>query len=172
MKLALRIGVVSASLIVASGIAIGTIEMPGVDALAIALARVAALIIGVFENSVSLNGAVIDVGGFVAVVAAQCTAVELILVYCAATLVSPVSLGARMWAMLLGASALCALNLVRVVSLLLVGISFPEHFDAMHLVVWQSVMALAGFAMWLFWLRRSYAKEHLAAQASLKSNPE
>ena len=154
-KLALRIGIVSASLIVASGIAIGTIEVPGVDALAILLARLAAFAFGVVGVPATLDGAVIDAGDFVAVVAVQCTAIELILVYSAAVLVTPVHLTARTWALVLGMLALCVLNLVRVVSLLLVGVSFPDHFDTAHLFVWQVGMAAAALAMWLVWYGRA-----------------
>ena len=154
-KLALRIGIVSASLIVASGIAIGTIEVPGVDALAILLARLAAFVFSVMGVPATLDGAVIDAGDFVAVIAVQCTAIELILVYSAAVLVTPVHLTARIWALVLGMLALCVLNLVRVVSLLLVGVSFPEHFDTAHLFVWQVGMAAAALAMWLAWYGRA-----------------
>ena len=162
--MALRVAALSVSLIVASGIAIGTIDLPGVDAFAIALARIVALTLGAVGVPVSLNGAVIDADGFVVVVVAQCTAIELVLVYCAAVFASPAPVRARIWAILLGAPALCALNLVRLISLLLVGIGFPALFDATHLVVWQAAMTLAGFTMWLFWLMRSYAKAQLVAR--------
>ena len=154
MKTAIRIGIVSASLIVASGIAIGSIELPGVDEFALAYARMAALTLGLVGVPVSLNGVVIDVGEFVAVVAAQCTAIELILVYSAAVLVTPAHYRARMWALALGIPALCVLNFVRVVSLLLVGFGSPEHFDTAHLVVWQIAMTLVGFLMWFMWYGR------------------
>ena len=155
LGVAIRVGVVSASLIVASGIAIGTIEPPGIHAFALVLSRLAALTLAVFGVPVSLDGAVIDARGFVAVVVAQCTAIELILVYSVAVLATPVQFRARMWALALGVPALCALNLVRVVSLLLVGIGSPEHFDSAHLVVWQTAMTVAGFMMWLVWYGRA-----------------
>ena len=154
MKTIVRIGIVSASLIAASGIAIGSIELPGIDALALVIARMAALTLGLGGVPVSLNGAVINVGEFVAVVAAQCTAIELILVYGAAVLATPAHHKARLWALALGIPALCVLNFVRIVSLLLVGFGYPEHFNAAHMVVWQTAMTLVGFAMWRMWYCR------------------
>ena len=153
MKPALRIGVVSASVIVASAIAIGTIEPPGIDILAAALAWLSAQAAGALGVPVSLDGAVIEAGGFAAVIAAQCTAIEIILVFGAAVLVWPVPFRARMLGLLLGVGALCVLNFVRVISLLLIGVGFPEHFDAAHLTIWQTAMVVAAFAIWLFWLR-------------------
>ena len=155
VKTALRITVVSVSLIVASGIAIGTIEVPGIEVLAIALAQIAAFSLSILGVPVSLDGVVINADGFLAVVAAQCTAIELILVFGSAVLVCPVSLGARMRALSFGIPALCALNLVRVVSLLFVGVRFPEHFDTAHLAVWQTVMAAAALAMWFMWYKQA-----------------
>ena len=93
--------------------------------------------LGMLGVPASLDGAVINADGFVAVVAAECTAIELILVFGAAVIVWPVSLRARIWALLMGVPALCVLNFARVVSLLFTGISFPEHFDMVHLKVWQ-----------------------------------
>lgn len=155
-----RVIAVSASLIVASGIAIGTIELPGVDILAIVLADVSGIALEFLGIPVSLDGAVIGASGFLAVIAQQCTAIELLLVFSALALVCPVSLKARAWALLLGIPSLCLLNLVRVISLLLIGIGFPQHLDMAHLVIWQTIMVVAAFTMWLLWLRWAYNVEH------------
>ncbi len=154
-----RVVVVSASLIVASGIAIGTIELPGAGILAIALASISGSALEIMGVPVSLDGAVISTNGFLAIVAQQCTAIELILIYSALALVCPVSLKARALALLLGIPALCLLNLVRVISLLLIGIGFPQHLDMAHLAIWQTVMVSAAFVMWLIWLRWAYNVE-------------
>ena len=152
-KTAVRIAVVSASIIAASAIAIGTLEPPGIDALSATLAWMSARAAGMLGIPASLDGAVIDADGFVAVIAAQCTAIEIILVFGAAVLVWPVSLRARMLGLLLGITALCALNFARIVSLLWVGAAYPQHFDTAHLAVWQTGMVLAGFVIWLLWMR-------------------
>ncbi|MYE53984.1 MAG: hypothetical protein F4X34_02155 [Chloroflexi bacterium] len=151
-----RVVVASACIIVASGIAIGTIELPGVDILALALAGVSTIALEILGNPVSLDGAVIATNGLVVVVAQQCTAIELLLVFSAAVLICPVSLKARAFALLLGIPALCVLNLFRIISLVLIGIGFPQHLDLAHLVVWQIAMVVAAFTMWLFWLRWAY----------------
>ena len=153
LSIAVRAGIFSASLIAAGGVIAGTVNIPGVDALARGLAYMAGFALGMLGVPASLDGAVINMDGFAAVVVAECTAIELILVFSAAVLVSPVSLKARLWALALGVSALCALNLVRIVSLMLVGAGFPEYFEMAHLKVGQTAMAVAALAMWLLWLR-------------------
>lgn len=159
LEVVVRVVIVGTSLIVASGIAIGTVELPGVDILALALASISGIALEMLGNPVSLDGAVIDASGFLAVIAQQCTAIDLILVFSSAALVCPVSLKARVWALLLGIPALCLLNLVRVISLLLIGIGFPQYLDMAHLMVWQTIMVGAAFAMWLLWLRWAYNVE-------------
>ena len=151
-----RVVVVSASIIVASGIAIGTIELPGVDILALALAGVSSIALELLGIPVSLDGAIIGASGFLAIIVQQCTAIELLLVFSVAVLVCPVSLKARAFALLLGIPALCVLNLIRIISLVLIGVGFPQHLDTAHLVVWQTAMVVAAFTMWLLWLRRAY----------------
>ena len=153
LNIAVRAGVFSASLIAAGGVIAGTVNIPGVDALARGLAYIAGFALGMLGVPASLDGAVINMDGFAAVVVAECTAIELILVFSAAVLVSPVSLKARLWALALGVSALCALNLVRIVTLMLVGAGFPEYFEMAHLKVGQTAMAVVALAMWLLWLR-------------------
>lgn len=168
LKHALRIAIVSASLIVASGVAVGSVEIPGVDALAIAQAYIAAAALGMLGVPAIQDGAVINAGGFLAIVAAPCTGIEVLLVFGAAVLVSPVPLKSRAWALLLGIPALCALNLFRVTSLMLVGIGYPEHFDTAHLAVWQTVMAVVALAIWFFWLKRASGDENARSPSTLR----
>ena len=166
LSIAVRAGIFSASLIAAGGVIAGTVNIPGVDALARELAYMAGFALGMLGVPASLDGAVINADGFVAVVAAECTAIELILVFGAAVIVWPVSLRARIWALLMGVPALCVLNLVRVITLLLIGVDFPEYFEMAHLKVGQMAMAVATLAMWLLWLRWASGSERTSELAA------
>ena len=150
-NLAARAAVFSASLILAAGISLGAVDMPGVGAISTAIAGIAAFALGHLGVPATQDATIINAGGFVAIVAAECTAVDLLLVFSAAVLVWPVSLRAKAAAILLLAPILVVLNLVRVISLLLTGVGIPEHFDTVHLMIWQPAMLLAAIAMWLLW---------------------
>ena len=150
-SIAVRIGVVSVALIVASSIAIDAIHLPGIDALALTLAWLAAHAVALLGVPAYSSGAVIDANGFAAVIVQQCTAIEVIVVFGTGVIVLPVSLRARLWALALGVPALCVLNLARVVSLLLIGANLPEYLDLAHLAIWQTAMAFVGLALWLLW---------------------
>lgn len=151
--LAARAAVFGASLVLAAAISLGTVHMPGAGALENATAYISTLVLGAFGVSVTQDGTIIDAGGFVAIVVAECTAIDILLVFSAAVLVWPASHRAKAAGILLLAPVIVALNLVRVISLLLTGIEFPEHFEAAHYRVWQPAMILAAIAMWLLWQR-------------------
>ena len=143
----------------ASGIAIDAIELPWIDAPALALAWLSAHAVAWLCVPTSSNGAIIDANGFAAIIVPQCTAIEILLVFGAAVIVWPVSFRARLWALVLGVPTLCALNFARIVSLLLIGASLPEYLDLAHLAVWQTVMAFAGLALWLLWAQWALDRE-------------
>ena len=152
-NLAARAAVFSASLILAAGVSRGMFELPGVHAVASAIAYVATFALGHLGVPATQDASIINAGGFGAIVAAECTAIDILLVFSAAVLMWPVSLRAKAAAILLLVPILVVLNLVRVISLLLTGIGFPEHFDTVHLKIWQPAMLLAALAMWLLWQR-------------------
>ncbi|MXY47618.1 MAG: hypothetical protein F4Y44_11735 [Chloroflexi bacterium] len=151
-----RIAAALAALIVACAIASGALVLPGVEILTTVLAKSAAFALGMIGISASANGAIIDAGSFSAFVATQCTAMDIVLVFSAGVLIFPVPLKARVWALALGIPAIIALNFVRIISLMLIGITSPEHFDLLHLTVSQISMVVSALTIWLFWVRRVY----------------
>ena len=71
-----------------------------------------------------------------------------------AMLAFPASWQAKLTGIILGALVLSAMNLVRMVSLVYIGLYVPQWLEVAHLLVWQSVMILAGILVWLLWLGR------------------
>lgn len=56
--------------------------------------------------------------------------------------------------LILGSLSLLVLNLIRIISLFLVGVYVPQAFDIMHVQVWQTVfivLAILVFILWLLW---------------------
>ena len=155
LGVAVRLAFLGAGIVAAAAVSNGAVEIPGIRVLSSAIAYTAALTLGVLGVPASLDGAFINADGFLAVIAAECTAIELILVFSAGVLVSPAPLRERGWALLLGIPALCLLNLVRVITLLLAGIAIPHHFDTLHFDLWQPVMAIAALTLWLLWFWRT-----------------
>lgn len=80
-----------------------------------------------------------------------CDAVEPSALFLAAVFASPVFFRAKLLAALWGVSALMLLNLVRIVSLFLVRVHYPEMFEVMHLDVWQVVFIFFALFLWGKW---------------------
>ena len=83
-----------------------------------------------------------------------CDAVEPTWLLCAAILAFPGPWKRKLAGMLVGIVALQALNLVRIVSLYMLGSRYPSMFAPMHLEVWPAffiVVAIALFVGWKGW---------------------
>lgn len=89
----------------------------------------------------------------------ECTAIFPIIIFIAAVLTYPCAWSRKLLGVVLGVPALVAINLVRVVSLFYVGHWFPSAVDALHLLVWQSLMIFCTVALWLLWAGRLAYRE-------------
>ena len=83
-----------------------------------------------------------------------CDGIEPTALFVAAVLAFAAPLRLKLPALAIGVPLLAALNLVRIVSLFLVGIHYPRLFHLMHVEVWQVLYILVGiafFCLWLLW---------------------
>jgi exosortase H (IPTLxxWG-CTERM-specific) len=83
-----------------------------------------------------------------------CDGLEPTALFVAAVLAFAAPIRLKLPALLLGVPLLAALNLVRIVSLFLVGVYYPDLFHMMHVDVWQVLYILVGivfFGLWLLW---------------------
>ena len=103
---------------------------------------------------VSIQGASVSIDGFAANVVPACTGLFTMTIYAAAVLAYPCAWKRKLQGVLLGISAIVALNWVRIISLLLIGAYWPQVFDFAHLVVWQSVALVFAAFVWLYWMQR------------------
>ena len=130
-------------------------EMSGawLDAFCAMLARIAGFALTLLGVPASSDGATVGSDAFSAVIVPECSALDVIILFGAAVLVYPASIGARLRGLLLGVAALFALNIARIVSLILIGIHYPDSMEDAHLLVWQTAMALAAIGLWMLWHR-------------------
>ncbi len=83
-----------------------------------------------------------------------CNGVETMLIFLSAVLAFPASWRSRLSGVAIGLLAIQAINLLRVVALFLTGVYLPKLFDASHTVIWQTIVILFGFLLWIFWANR------------------
>jgi exosortase/archaeosortase family protein len=84
-----------------------------------------------------------------------CDAIEPTALVVAAVLAAPVSVFPKLLGTLGAVLLLNLANLVRIVSLYLVGLHAPRYFETLHVEVWQPLILLLGVFYWMFWFRSS-----------------
>ena len=81
----------------------------------------------------------------------ECTAFYPMAIYVSAVLAFPSSLARRAVGVLLGIPVLLGINQVRLVSLCYIVRSYPEYFDTIHIVVWQTLIIFLTLLVWITW---------------------
>ena len=113
-----------------------------------AIARVSAAILNVLGEQVTVHGTIRS-SRFAVAIENGCNGVETALLFGAAVLAFPAPWKRRLLGLLLGFVAIQIINLVRVVSLFLVGVHRPALFGTSHTILWQSIVVLCGVILFL-----------------------
>ena len=148
---AVRVAVIFAAALAATAIVSGEMGGAWLGVFCALLARIAGFALTLLGVPASSDGAIVGADTFTAIIAPECAALEVIILFGAAVLVYPTSIGARLRGLLLGVAALFALNIARIVSLILIGIHYPDWLEDTHLWVWQTAMAIAAIGLWMLW---------------------
>jgi exosortase H (IPTLxxWG-CTERM-specific) len=118
------------------------------------VARTSGLALRALGEEVVRTGTVLRSPRFAVNIRNGCNGVEAMVILLAAILAYPASWRARLGGLALGAIAIQAVNLVRVVALFLTGAYLPRLFDSSHTLIWQTVVILSALLLWMFWARR------------------
>jgi exosortase H (IPTLxxWG-CTERM-specific) len=116
-------------------------------------ARVSGALLSVVEQDVTVSGASISSPRFAVDVKPECSAIEPMAFLTCAILAFPAPLRRKISGILAGAVAVTVLNIVRIVSLYLVGVYDPDRFKMMHLEVWQVLLIVFAVVFWLLWMQ-------------------
>ena len=84
---------------------------------------------------------------------AGCNGIEPIIILLAAIFAFRSSWKAKFYGALLGIMILQGINLLRVVSLVYIGINHPKYFDESHTYIWQIVIIGFSLLLWMAWAR-------------------
>lgn len=120
-------------------------------------ARITGSIIRGLGYEATVAGSSIRSSQFSIVIARGCDALEPVALFVSAVFASPFPFSGRIIGVLIGTIVLVLINLVRVVSLVFVGIYFPTWLDLMHEQVWQALfilLAIVSWATWVSWASR------------------
>jgi len=128
------------------------------------LAVVSGGVLNLFSQHVHVTGTVIAGPGFGVDIKNGCNGIEAVVFLCAAIAAFPASWRARLLGILAACTIIEGLNVIRIVSLYLIGRYRPSAFGAFHLAVWQSVIFAAAVFLFVAWTARVRRQDALASR--------
>lgn len=111
-------------------------------------------LISLFGGQAWVQGNVLSIPGFSVRILDLCNGVEATLLLWTALLAFPAPWPYRLWGLLIGALGVQALNLLRIVSLVYLGVWKPAWFHWVHWYVWDALILIDVLLLFLLWLRR------------------
>jgi len=126
-----------------------------------AVAEVARALLSMFGDA-SVSGQLLRFDGFDAVVVEACNGFLPTAIYVAAVLAFPCSWRAKGVGLLVGVPAIQVVNVVRVVSLMVLGAYWPALFERMHIFVWQTLVIACTMAIWVAWIESTVERDGVA----------
>lgn len=113
-----------------------------------------AFFLNLFGQDVRQDGILIYTSTFIFEFIRDCTAWKSILAFLALVVATPFVTGkSKLIALLWGIPSIYAINLVRTVSTIYIGIVNPETVKVVHTLFWREGLILVIFAMWYLWFR-------------------
>ena len=118
------------------------------------LTAVSASILNGMGENVHRNGTLILGGDFAVDIKNGCNGIEAMMFLVAAMIAFEAPIEARIIGLLMACIGVQFLNLIRIVTLFLLGRHRREWFEAFHLAIWQSVIFGAAVLMFVMWTAR------------------
>lgn len=103
---------------------------------------------------VRIDGTHLASGTFVVDVSPACSGAVPSMIYLSAVLAYPADRRAKWIGVVLGMAIIHCVNLMRVVSLFLIGLFANQYFHDTHVYVAQALVVCVAVATWLFWAGR------------------
>ncbi len=115
-------------------------------------ARMSGHILKYLGQDITVGGASISSPVFSITIEQGCDAIEPTALFICAVLAFPVPFSKKVPGIIAGTLLLAVLNLIRIVSLFLVGVYLPSAFELMHADVWQGLFIFFAIFLWGSWL--------------------
>ena len=119
------------------------------------LAQSTGAMLRLFGQSTTVVGTTVQSGQFGITVVTACTGLFATGLFVIAVAAFPARWRAKLAGVAIGIGGLYVVNLIRLISLYFVGVHFPGILDAVHQLVWQSLLIALAVALWLLWASRA-----------------
>jgi exosortase/archaeosortase family protein len=131
------------------------------------IAKVCGHLLSLLGQDIAVTGSSIYSPRLTATIIRGCDAVEAIALYVCAVLAFPLPFLKKLLGIIVGTLLLLILNLIRIVSLFLIGAYSAKIFHLMHIDVWQALFIFFAILLWILWLlwatRSQLAMRHVSS---------
>jgi len=122
------------------------------------IATTAGMVLDGIHQHVRVSGTIMASPCFSVDIQNGCNGLETVLFLIAAVLAFPATAMQRILAVVIGIVLIQAINLIRVVTLYLVGCHRPQWFASFHLAIWQTIVFATAVIFFAAWSRRAVAR--------------
>ena len=126
------------------------------------VARISGAVLSVLGEDITVAGCELRSPRFAVTIYNGCNGLITSLIFASGVLAFPASWRAKAAGVVGGLLAIQVINQVRIVSLFYIGVFLPEYFDESHILIWQSLVILAGVGLWIAWARLATAERGVA----------
>jgi archaeosortase B (VPXXXP-CTERM-specific) len=119
-----------------------------------ATAEVTGFFLKPFGMTTRVSSTIVSLPNFSVEVVGECTGLYEMLIFLAAMIAYPAGWRKKVIGAVLGIPFLYAVNIVRMVLIMVVGNWSPKTFDFMHLYFWQVAMILIIVSAWVLWIEK------------------
>jgi exosortase H (IPTLxxWG-CTERM-specific) len=116
-------------------------------------------LINLFGGTSFVNGTHLSTPQFGINVVDGCNGIYATAILLSGIIAYPSRIKHKMIGILLGFIAIFAVNLVRVISLLYLGQSYPDIFKELHVFIWQPVIIIWAIYIWYVWWNKIEGKK-------------
>jgi exosortase H (IPTLxxWG-CTERM-specific) len=117
------------------------------------VAKAAGTVLSMLGEEIAVVGCDLRSPRFAVTIYNGCNGLITSLIFVAGVFAFPASLRAKTIGVVCGLVAIQLINLLRIISLFYIGVFLPPLFDEAHIFIWQSLVILAGIALWIAWAR-------------------
>jgi exosortase H (IPTLxxWG-CTERM-specific) len=126
------------------------------------VARISGAVLGLLGEDITVAGCELRSPRFAVTIYNGCNGLITSLIFVSGVLAFPASWRAKAAGVVGGLLAIQVINQLRIVSLFYIGVFLPDYFDESHILIWQSLVILAGVGLWIAWARVAVAGRGVA----------
>ncbi len=129
------------------------------------IARMSGAVLRLLGEPATVTNCVVSSPRFAVTIYNGCNGLITSLIFVSGVLAFTARWSAKFIGVIGGLLTIQLINLIRIISLFYIGIYFPDLFNDAHIYIWQSLVILAGVALWIAWAQLFATPERPANQS-------